>query len=330
MVRTLPFADLQVPVPGFGAMGLNSSMGTDFNFEQSEPVLMKPLSSAAPFGILPLVAYKNGENEKLIGEFVKKHNVRDKVFVASKCGFDVFGPERKVTNSAAHIREYIEGTIERLGFTPDLYYLHRIDPSTHPARESIGALDELRRAGKTKNIGLSECSAATLRKANAIAKIDAVQAEYSAFETLHETAGLIETAKELGVAFVAFSPLGHGWLVDNFDYKSPEDFARTDFRTTVPKFQGENFYKNKAIVDEIKKLAVQKGCSVAQIALAWVAAQGLITIPGTTKASRLTENWASRDIELTREEMNQMREIVDAAKPVGERFAPIFQSMVGH
>ncbi|KAJ0381330.1 hypothetical protein COL922a_013973, partial [Colletotrichum nupharicola] len=113
------------------------------------------------------VAYKNGENEKLIGEFVKKHNVRDKVFVASKCGFDVFGPERKVTNSASHIRKNIEGTIERLGFTPDLYNLHRIDPSTHPARESIGALDELRRAGKTKNIGLSECSAATLRKANA-------------------------------------------------------------------------------------------------------------------------------------------------------------------
>jgi aryl-alcohol dehydrogenase-like predicted oxidoreductase len=100
--------------------------------------------------------------------------------------------------------------------------------------------------------------------------------------------------------------------------------------TLVPKFQGENFYKNKAIVDEIKKLAVRKGCSVAQIALAWVAAQGLITIPGTTKTCRLTENWASRDILLTQDELKQMREIVDAAKPVGERFAPIFESMVGH
>ncbi|KAL3431570.1 NADP-dependent oxidoreductase domain-containing protein [Aspergillus tetrazonus] len=328
MVKTLPFADLQVPVPGFGAMGLNSSMGKDFNYEQSEPVLLKALELGCTFWDTA-VAYKNGENEKLIGEFVKKHNVRDKVFVASKCGFDIFGPVRRVTNSAAHIKEYIEGTIDRLGFTPDLYYLHRIDPNT-PLEESIGALDELRRSGKTKYIGLSECSAATLRKANAIAKIDAVQAEYSAFETLHETTGLIETAKELGVAFVAFSPLGHGWLVDNFDYKSPDEFAPTDFRTTVPKFQGENFYKNKAIVDEIKKLAVRKGCSVAQIALAWVAAQGMITIPGTTKASRLKENWASRDIELTEEEKKEMREIVDAAKPVGERFAPIFQSMVGH
>ncbi|KAH2658115.1 hypothetical protein KXV32_001793 [Aspergillus fumigatus] len=339
MAKTLPFGDQQVPVPGFGAMGLNPAMGTDLNLEQSEPVLLKAIELGCTFWDTA-VAYKDGENEKLLGDFIEKHNVRDRLFgrhknlflaqdLASKCGFDVFGPERKVTNSAAHIKEYIEGTINRLGFNPDLYYLHRIDPNT-PLEESIGALDELRRAGKTKYIGLSECSAATLRRAHAIAKIDAVQAEYSAFETLHETTGLIQTAKELGVAFVAFSPLGHGWLVDDFQYKSPDDFAPNDFRRTVPKFQGENFYKNKAIVDEIKKLAIRKGCSVAQIALAWVSAQGLIAIPGTTKPSRLEENWASRDIELTEEELTEMQRIVDAAKPVGERFAPIFQSMVGH
>ncbi|KAJ5712162.1 hypothetical protein N7488_006318 [Penicillium malachiteum] len=328
MVKTLPFGNQQVPVPGFGAMGLNSAMGTDLDLEQSEPVLLKAIESGCTFWDTA-VAYKNGENEKLLGDFIRKHNVRDKLFVASKCGFDVFGPERKVTNSADHIKTYIEGTIDRLGFTPDLYYLHRIDPNT-PLEESIGALDEIRRSGKTKFIGLSECSSETLRKANKIANIDAVQAEYSAFETLHETSGLIETAKELGVAFVAFSPLGHGWLVDDFQFKSPDDFAANDFRRTVPKFQGENFYKNKAIVDEIKKLATKKGCSVAQIALAWVAAQGLITIPGTTKASRLEENWASRNVELTESELKEMRKIVDAAKPVGERFSAIFQSMVGH
>ncbi|KAJ5474945.1 Aldo/keto reductase [Penicillium sp. IBT 31633x] len=348
MIKTLSFAGQQVPIPGFGAMGLNSSMGSDLDLKQSEPVLLKAIELGCTFwdtavsrvftlrrlgwvliSFLHKIAYKNGENEKLLGDFIKKHNVRDKLFVASKCGFEVFGPQRKVTNSAAHINDYIEGTIDRLGFTPDLYYLHRIDPNT-PLEESIGALDELRRSGKTKYIGLSKCSAETLRKANAIAKIDAVQAEYSAFETVHETTGLIETAKELDVAFVAFSPLGHGWLVDDFQFNSPEDFAPTDFRRTVPKFQGENFYKNKAIVDEIKKLATRKGCSVAQIALAWVAAQGLIAIPGTTKASRLEENWASRDVELTEEELKEMRVIVEAAKPVGERFAPIFQSMVGH
>ncbi|KAJ5937110.1 hypothetical protein N7466_003560 [Penicillium verhagenii] len=351
MVKTLSIGGRQVPVPGFGAMGLNSAMGTDLDLAQSEPVLLKAIELGCTFWDTA-VAYKNGENEKLLGDFIRKHNVRDELFgeqnsadtflfalrhfltfhgnaVASKCGFDVFGPQRKVTNSAAHIKDYIEGTIERLGFTPDLYYLHRIDPNT-PLEESIGTLDELRRSGKTKYIGLSECSAATLRKANSIAKIDAVQAEYSAFETLHENSGLIETAKELGVAFVAFSPLGHGWLVDDFPFKSPDDFAPNDFRRTVPKFQGENFYKNKAIVDEIKKLATKKGCSVSQIALAWVAAQGLISIPGTTKASRLEENWASRDIELTEDELTELRKIVNATKPSGERFSEIYQSMVGH
>ncbi|KAL5614128.1 hypothetical protein FOVSG1_003191 [Fusarium oxysporum f. sp. vasinfectum] len=349
MVNTLPFGDKQIPVPGFGAMGLNSAMGNDLELEQAEPVLMKAVELGCTFWDTA-VAYKNGANEKLLGDFIKKHNVRDKLFgehtsvlvlyyawsltrgcgvVASKCGFDVFSPQRTVTNSAAHIKEYIEGTIERLGFTPDLYYLHRIDPST-PLEESIGALDELRRAGKTKYIGLSECSATTLRKANSVAKIDAVQAEYSAFETIHEMSGLIDTAKELGIAFIAFSPLGHGWLVDNFDYKSPDDFAPNDFRRTVPKFQGQNFYHNKAIVNEMKKLATQKGCTVAQIALAWVAAQGLISIPGTTKVSRLEENWASRAVVLTEEEEKAMRKIVNDAKPIGERFAANMQQLVGH
>ncbi|EPE26836.1 NAD(P)-linked oxidoreductase [Glarea lozoyensis ATCC 20868] len=269
MTTTLPFSDIHIPVPGFGAMGLNSLMGTNLNLEQAEPVLQKAVDLGCTFWDTA-VAYEAGVNEKLLGEFIQKHGIREKLFVASKCGYTVFSKQPVVTNSPAHIREYLEGTIERLGFTPDLYYLHRIDPNT-PLEESITALDELRRAGKTKYIGLSECSAATLRKANSIAKIDAVQAEYSAFETLHERSGLIETSKELGIAFVAFSPLGHGWLVDDFAYKSPDDFALDDFRRSVPKFQGENFYKNKAIVDEIKKLATRKSCTVAQIALAWVA-----------------------------------------------------------
>jgi aryl-alcohol dehydrogenase-like predicted oxidoreductase len=147
---------------------------------------------------------------------------------------------------------------------------------------------------------------------------------------LHETDSLIDTAKELGVVYVAYSPLGHGWLVDDFPYKSPDDFAPDDFRRSIPKFQGENFYKNRAIVDEIKKLASHKGCTLTQIALAWVAAQGMIAIPGTTKAGRLEENFASREIDLTEEEKAEMRKILDAAKPVGNRYAPAHQAMVGH
>ncbi|ODM23165.1 hypothetical protein SI65_00754 [Aspergillus cristatus] len=328
MVKTLPFGDIQVPSPGFGAMGLSFGLGSNLSFEEAEPVLLKAIELGCTFWDTAVV-YQAGVNEKLLGDFIRKHNVRDKIFIASKCGFNVFNGDRSVTNSASHIKEYIEGTIERLGFTPDLYYLHRIDPNT-PLEESIPALDEIRKAGKTKYIGLSECSAKTLRRANSIAKIDAVQAEYSAFETLHETDDLINSCKELGVAYVAYSPLGHGWLVDKFDYQSPDDFAPDDFRRNSPKFQGENFYKNKAIVEEIKKLASQKGTTVSQIALAWVASQGMIAIPGTTKASRLEENWASRDVELTEEDKQEMRKIIDAAKPHGNRYAPAQQAMVGH
>ncbi|KAH8902045.1 Aldo/keto reductase [Coniochaeta sp. PMI_546] len=327
MVKTLPFRDIQVPVPGFGAMGISFGLGHKLSYEEAEPVLLKAIELGCTFWDTAVV-YAAGVNEKLLGDFIRKHNVRDKVFIASKCGFDVFG-NGGVTNSASHIKTYIDGTIDRLGFTPDLYYLHRIDPKT-PLEESIGALAELRKAGKTKYIGLSECSATTLRKANSIAPIDAVQAEYSAFETVHETDGLIDTAKELGVAYVAYSPLGHGWLVDDFQYKSPDDFAPDDFRRRVPKFQGENFYKNKAIVDEVKKLASRKGCTTAQIALAWVASQGMIAIPGTTKVKRLEENWASRNIELTEEEKKEMRKLIDAAKPQGTRYPPELQALVGH
>ncbi|KAJ3950190.1 uncharacterized protein N0V96_001333 [Colletotrichum fioriniae] len=338
MAKTFQFQDIQVNSPGFGAMGLSFGLGSNLSLEEAEPVLLKAIELGCTFWDTAVV-YQAGVNEKLLGDFIRKHNVRDKVFIASKCGFDVFG-SGGITNSASHIKEYIEGTIERLGFTPDLYYLHRIDPT----------LDEIRKAGKTKYIGLSECSAVTLRKANSIAKIDALQAEYSAFETIHETDGLIEAAKELGVSYVAYSPLGHGWLVDDFQYKSPDDFAPNDFRRGSelqletrnyvaqaliklckgPKFQGENFYKNKAIVDEIKKLAVRKGVTLPQIALAWVAAQGMIPIPGTTKAKRLEENWVSRDVVFSDEERVEMRKIIDAAKPHGNRYNPTQQAMVGH
>ncbi|EME40992.1 hypothetical protein DOTSEDRAFT_74516 [Dothistroma septosporum NZE10] len=327
MVKTLPFRDTEVAVPGFGAMGISFGYGSNLSAEEAEPVLLKAIELGCTFWDTA-VTYKAGLNEKILGDFIRKHNVRDKIFIASKCGFDCFG-DGSVTNSASHIKEYIEGTIERLGFAPDLYYLHRIDPKT-PLEESIPALDEIRKAGKTKYIGLSECSAKTLRKANSIAPVDAVQAEYSAFETVHETDDLIKTAKELGIAYVAYSPLGHGWLVDDFPFKSPDDFAKDDFRRTIPKFQGENFYKNKAIVDEIKKIADAKGCTLTQVALAWVISQGAIPIAGTTKPQRLEENFTARNIELTDDEQKEMRRILEKAKPVGDRFNERAQAMAGH
>lgn len=154
MVKTLPFGSLRVPVPGFGAMGITSGFGEPMSYEEAEPVLLKAIELGCTFWDTA-VAYGAGINEKLLGDFIRKHNVRDKLFVASKCGFDVFGPKRSVTNSPEHIQSYIEGTIERLGFAPDLYYLHRIDPNT-PLETSIAALDGIRKDGKCKYIGLSE------------------------------------------------------------------------------------------------------------------------------------------------------------------------------
>ncbi|OJJ02218.1 hypothetical protein ASPVEDRAFT_52954 [Aspergillus versicolor CBS 583.65] len=289
MVKSLRFADgVEVPVPGFGAMGISFALGNSLSYEEAEPVLLKALELGCTFWDTA-VSYGAGVNEKILGDFIRKHNCRDKIFLASKCGIAAF-EDGQVTNSASHIRTYIEGTIERLGSTPDLYYLHRIDANT-TLEESIPALDSLRRQGKTKYIGLSECSAATLRKANSMARIDAVQAEYSAFETLHESDGLVSTARELDIAYIAYGPLGHGWLVDDFPYQTPDDFGLDDYRRQM-----------------IKK------CTLPQIALAWVAAQGMISIPGTTKPGRLQENWASRNIELTEGELGYMRTIVDSLK----------------
>ncbi|KAH7325546.1 aldo/keto reductase [Stachybotrys elegans] len=306
MVKTITFIHgVEVPVPGFGAMGISSSLGQNLSYDEAEPVLLKALELGCTFWDTA-VSYRAGVNEKLLGDFIRKHNCRDKLF-----------------------RIYIDGTIERLGFTPDLYYLHRIDRTT-PLEESITALDSLRKEGKTKYIGLSECSAATLRKANSIAKIHAVQAEYSAFETLHEVDGLVDTARELDVAYIAYGPLGHGWLVENFPYNSPEDFNEDDYRREIPKFQGEDFYANKKISEGFKELAKRKGCTVTQIALAWVAAQGMIAIPGTTKPSRLVENWSARDIELTEEELKQMRATINELKPRGDRYNEVAAKDIGN
>ncbi|SPJ76899.1 related to pyridoxine 4-dehydrogenase [Fusarium torulosum] len=185
-------------------MGISSGLGANLSLEEAELVLLKAIELGCTFWDTAVV-YQAGVNEKLLEDFIRKHNVRDRVF-------------------------------------------------NTPLEESIPALDEIRKQGKTKYIGLSKCSANTLRKANST--------EYSAFKKLHESDVLIATAREHGIAYVAYSPPGYGWLVDDFPHKSPDDFAPDDFRRTVPKFQGDNLYKNKAIVEEIKRLAVRKGCTL--------------------------------------------------------------------
>ncbi|KAJ9119530.1 hypothetical protein QFC22_003239 [Naganishia vaughanmartiniae] len=253
--------------------------------------------SAAVYGV--------GHNESLLGRFFKENpGSREKVFLASKCGlevgttvvseaaahmkadhrtlswcdFEAKKTEMKVNNSAAHIKQYIEGSIERLGSAPDLYYLHRIEPG-RPLEESINALNDLKKAGK-------------------FAHIDALQIEYSPWFTDHEQNGLIDTAKELGVSIIAFSPLGKGILTGAIH--SASDFKDGDFRKNIPRFSQENLSTNMRIVREFQKLAEKKGCTSGQLALAWVIAQGAIPIPGTKSADRLTENFGARNVDLSK------------------------------
>ncbi|WRT70566.1 uncharacterized protein IL334_007564 [Kwoniella shivajii] len=328
MVQQLTFQDINIPVPGFGCMGFSQSYGPA-NDDESKRTLQTALDLGCTFWDSAVV-YGRGHNEKLLGEFFEETNSRDKVFVASKCGFACFEAESglgNVINKASHINEYIEGTKERLGSYPDLYYLHRIDPNT-ALEESITALDGLRKAGKCKYIGLSECGVATLRKACSIAKIDALQIEYSPWFTDHEDNGLIDAAKELGVNIIAYSPLGKGILSGK--YRNPKDFPEGDIRRTIPRFSEENMPKNLKIVDEFEKLAKAKGCTPSQIALAWVISQGAIPIPGTKTSDRLKENFLACDIDLDESELAEIRDLIQRAKPTGARYGEAALKQVGH
>ncbi|KAI5474805.1 aldo-keto reductase, partial [Pseudohyphozyma bogoriensis] len=297
---------------------------------KAQDVLKKALDEGCTFWDTAVV-YGFGSNEQLIGDFFRANpGSREKVFIASKCGRQLDFENKiriKVDNSPAHIAEYIEGTISRLGSPPDLYYLHRIEPG-FPLELSIAALAKLKEEGKTRYIGLSECSAETLRKACAIAHIDALQIEYSPWSIEHEENGLIDTARELGVAVVAFGPLGSGILTGK--YRSAEDFAETDFRRFIPRFSPENFPKNLKIVDAFIALAAKKGCTPGQLSIAWVIAQGFIPIPGTKDEGRLLENWGAGGVELTEDELREIRRLVIEARPVGDRFPPAVRAEAGH
>jgi aryl-alcohol dehydrogenase-like predicted oxidoreductase len=256
--------------------------------------------------------YGVGHNEELIGEAVRDR--RDDVFLATKFGVmrGEDGSFDGVNGSPEYIRQQAEGSLRRLGVDHiDLYYQHRVDPSV-PIEESVGAMSRLVEEGKVRFLGLSEAAPATLRRAHAIHPIAALQTEYSLW-TREPEEELLALCAELGTAFVPYSPLGRGFLTGK--YRTVDDLADDDFRRFNPRFQGENFEKNLALMSRVEVLAGDKGVTPAQLALAWVMAMGdhVIPIPGTRKTHRLDENAAAADVVLSDDDMRAL----DQAMPVG-------------
>ncbi|EXX77273.1 aldo/keto reductase [Rhizophagus irregularis DAOM 181602=DAOM 197198] len=264
--------------------------------------------------------YGSGANEILLSKVLKER--RNEVFLCTKFAFSR-GPngEYNISGKPEYVRQACENSLRRLGVNYiDLYYQHRVDPNT-PIEDTVGALAELVKEGKIKYIGLSECSAESLRRAYKVHPIAAVQMEYSPWTLDIETNGVLEACRELGVTIVAYSPLGRGFLTGK--YKSLDDFEPDDFRRDVPRFQGENFNKNLEIVHKFDEFGSKKGVTAGQLCLAWVIAQGndFVTIPGTRKIKYLEENFEARKIHLSSEELSEIRKIIDSIEIIGTRYS---------
>ena len=262
--------------------------------------------------------YGRGANEKLVGKAIADR--RDKVVLATKFG-NVRNDDgsREVRGDAEYVRQACDASLRRLGLDHvDLYYQHRVDFRV-PIEETVGAMAELVEAGKVRYLGLSEASPETIRRAHAVHPISALQSEYSLWTRDHED-GPLPTCRELGIGFVAYSPLGRGFLTGQI--QSPEDLEEGDFRRSNPRFRGENFQRNLDLVARVEEIADEKGRTPGQIALAWVLSRGddVVPIPGTKRVRYLEENAESVDVELTDEELERLEQAFPKGAAAGERY----------
>jgi aryl-alcohol dehydrogenase-like predicted oxidoreductase len=268
------------------------------------------------------------KNEELVGRAIK--GKRDEIVLATKFGIvrDPANPSvRGVNGKPDYIQRSCEASLKRLGVeTIDLYYQHRVDPAT-PIEETMGALGKLVQDGKIRHIGLSEASPRTLRRAVKIHPVAALQTEYSLWSREPEDE-ILATCRELGIGFVAYSPLGRGFLTGQFTRF--EDFPEDDYRRFSPRFQGENFQRNLDLVHRVEEIAKEKGCKPAQLALAWVLAQdeNIVPIPGTKRRKYLEENVAALDVKLSKEDLRRIDEIFPTGAAAGDRYPEHMMSIV--
>jgi aryl-alcohol dehydrogenase-like predicted oxidoreductase len=309
--RTL--RDLTVSAIGLGAMGMSEFYGPSDD-DESLATLRHALDIGVTF-IDTSDAYGRGHNERLVGRAIADR--RGEVQLATKFGIRREDGARRIDNRPEWIREACDASLERLGIERiDLYYMHRRNPDV-PIEESVGAMAELVDAGKVAHLGLSEVSADTLRAANAVHPITALQSEWSLFTRGLEEE-IVPTARELGVGIVPYSPLGRGELTGALEISGDEDF-----RSSVPRFSGENRERNLRLVDQARAIADEVGCTPAQLALAWLLHQGddVVPIPGTRHARRLDENAAAADVELSDEQLAALDETFRPGVTAGDRYA---------
>ncbi len=316
--RELGRSGLKVSAMGLGCMGMSEFYG-----ETDEAESISTIHRALELGINFLDTadmYGPFKNEILVGEAIR--GCRDQVVLATKFGV-VRDPEnagmRGISGRPDYVRSACEASLRRLGVdTIDLYYQHRVDPET-PIEDTVGAMARLVEEGKVRYLGLSEAGPETLRRASAVHPIAALQTEYSLWSRDPED-GILDACRELGIGFVAYSPLGRGFLTGQF--QRFEDLAPDDFRRQSPRFQGENFQKNLDLVRRIEEMATEKGCTPAQLALAWVLAQGqdIVPIPGTKRRKFLEQNAGALNVQLTAEDLRRIDEIAPKGVAAGTRY----------